>query len=114
MKDDAETLQTHVAEAFSEWISHLHSFCCHPSPAGGGLVMGHGCFRKVLLRSRMEYTDHPMPHLVSNESESMPPLVGSAPSSTAWMGQVKEGGGHTPRVPTSWPREDPQGMPCKG
>ena len=50
-------------------------------------------------RSRTEYPERPVPHLVSSESESMPPLVGSAPPSTAQMGQVEEGGGHAPWVP---------------
>ena len=51
--------------------------------------------------------NHPMPHLVSSESESMLPLVGSAPPSATWMGQVEEGDGCTPRVPTSWLRGRP-------
>ena len=77
------------------------------SPTGGGLVTGHGASNRCHQKSRMEYPDHPMPHLVSSELESMLPLVGSAPPSAAWMGQVEEGGGCAPRVPTSWLRGRP-------
>ena len=59
-------------------------------------------------RSRAEIPDHPVPNLISSESDSMLPLVGSALPSAAWMGQAEEtGGGCTPRVPTSWPRGRP-------
>ena len=58
-------------------------------------------------RSRTEYPNRPVPHMVSSESDSMLPLVGSTPPSAAWMGQVEEGGGHAPRAPISWPRGRP-------
>ena len=45
LKQDAtETLQAHVAEAFSKWISHC-SFCDDPPSTGGGLTEGDGRFR---------------------------------------------------------------------
>ena len=58
-------------------------------------------------RFRVEYSNCLVPHMVSSESDSMPLLVGSAPPSAAWMGQVKEGGGCTPRAPTLQPRGRP-------
>ena len=58
-------------------------------------------------RSRVEHQDHPVPHMMLGESDSMLSSVGSAPPSTAWMGQAEEGGSHSLRVPISWPRGRP-------
>ena len=44
---------------------------------------------------------------MSSESDSMPPLVGSALPSVARMGQLGEGGSHSLWVPSSWPRGRP-------
>ena len=58
-------------------------------------------------RSRTEYPDHPVPCMVSSESDSMPQLVGGVTPSIAQMGLIEEGGGCTPRVPASWSRGRP-------
>ena len=58
-------------------------------------------------RSQVEYPDQFVPHIISSESDSTPPLVGSAPPSATWMGQLEEGCSHALRVPSSWPRGRP-------
>ena len=106
-QDAAETLQAHVAEAFSEWISCSAHFVIIL------LLLVEVWWRAMAAsdrhrqRSRVKYPNHPVLCMVSSESNSMPSLVGSAPTSTAWMGQIEEGGGHAPRVPTSWLRGRP-------
>ena len=52
----------------------------------------------------MEHPDHPVPCMMSSESDSMPPLVGGTSPSTVWIGQLEEGGSHSLRVPSSQPR----------
>ena len=52
--------------------------------------------------------------MMSSESDSMLPLVGSALPSAVWMGQLEEGGSHSLRVPSSWPRgRPPKHRPAK-
>ena len=51
---------------------------------------------------------------MSSKSDSMLPLVGSAPPSAVQMGQLEEGGSHSLRVPGSWPRgRPPKQCPAK-
>ena len=58
-------------------------------------------------RSWVEYLDHPVPCMISSESDSMLPLVGSASSNAVQMGQLEEGGSCALRVPGSQPRGRP-------
>ena len=79
------------------------SFHSHPPPTGGGLAEGHDCIGSA-KDHWVEHPDHPVPCMMSSESDSTPPLVGSAPPSAAGMGQLEEGGSHSLRVPSSRPR----------
>ena len=115
--DATQALRTHVVEAFSECISHSAHFVVIPLPLMEGWQWAMATSNRCCQRSRAEYPDCPVPYLISGESDSMPPLVGSTPPSAAWIGQAEEtGGGHTPRVPTSQPRppQTPQNIPCEG
>ena len=58
-------------------------------------------------RSKVEHPDCSVPRVMSSKSDSMPPLVGSALPSVAWMGQLGQGGSYSFRVPSSWPRRNP-------
>ena len=57
-------------------------------------------------RSWVEHLDHPVPHMMSSESDSMPPLVGGTPPGTLQIGQL-EGGSYSLRVPSLQPRGGP-------
>ena len=99
--DATQALQMHLAEAFSEWISCSVHFVVIPLPLVKGWQQAMATSDRCCQRSRAEYPDHPVPNLISSESDSTPLLVGSTPPSAAWMGQVEEtGGGCTPRVPS--------------
>ena len=106
--DAAQALRTHVAEVFSEWISHSGHFAITPLPPAEGWHQAVATSERHWQRSRAEHPDHPTHNPISSESDSTPQLVGSAPTSMAHLGQTEEtGGGHTPRVPISWPRRRP-------
>ena len=106
-----QVLRMHVAETFSEWIAHSTHFAVTPLPLGEDWHQVVATLERCWQRSRVEHPDHPMHNLISSELDSAPQLVGSAPTSMACLGQTEEtGGGHTPRVPISWPR----GRPPKG
>ena len=96
-----------MAERFSEWISCSAHFVIILLPLAEGWRRAMAASDRHCQRSRTEYPNCPVPHIISSESDSMPLLVGSAPPSAAQMGQIEEGGGHAPRAPTSWPRERP-------
>ena len=107
LKQDAtETFRAQVAELFSEWNSHSAYFVVILLPLVEDWQRATAASDRHCQRSRTEYPNCPVPSIVSSESDSMLPLVGSTPPSTAWMGQIKKGGGHTPRAP-SWPRGRP-------
>ena len=102
LKQDAvETLRACVAEAFSEWISHSAHFVVILLPLVEGWQRATAASDRHCQRSRTEYPNCPVPRMVSSESDSMLLLVGSAPPSAVWMGQIEEGGSHAPRMPTS-------------
>ena len=115
LKQDAtETLRACVAEAFSKWISRYAHFVIIL------LLLVEGWWRAMATsdrhcqRFRTEYPNCPVPRMVSSESDSMPPLVGSTPPSVAWMEQIEEGGGCAPRAPSSQPRgRFPKACPVK-
>ena len=115
MGDATQALQMHVVEVFSEWIFHSAHFVIIPLLLVEGWWQAMAASDRHCHRSRAEYPDHPVPHLISSESDFTPPLVGSTPPSAAWMGQAEEtGGGHTPRVSTSQPRgRPPKTCPAK-
>ena len=110
-QDAAETLRAHVAKGFSEWISHSANFVVILLPLAEGWQRATATLDRHHLRSRTEYPDCSVPCMVSSESDSTPPLVGGTPPSAAWMGQIKEGGGHAPRMPATPPRGRPP-KPC--
>ena len=98
-----------MAEAFSEWISCSAHFVIILLPLTEGWQRAMAASDRHCQRSRTEYPDCPVPHMVSSESDSTPLLVGSA-----WMGQIEEGDGHVPRAPASQPRgRCPKACPMK-
>ena len=103
-QDVTENLRTHVAEAFSEWISQSAYFVVILLLLAEGWQRAMATSRQC-QRSQVEYPDHPVPRMIS--SDSMPPLAGSALPSAVWMGQLEEGGSCALRVPRSWPRGRP-------
>ena len=106
--DAAQTLQTHVVEAFSEWISHSALFVVIPLPLVEGWRWTMATLDRCHQRFRAEYPDCPVPNLIFRESDSMPPLVGSAPPSAAQMGQAEETGVATlPGCPPHSQGQDP-------
>ena len=101
----------HVAEVFSEWISHSAHFTIIPLPLVDGLHQTAAASERHWQRPRVEHPDCPTHNLISSESDSTPQLVGSALTSMVHLSQTKEaGGGCTPSAPISWPR----GRPPKG
>ena len=106
-QDVMENLQTELAELFSEWISCSAHFIAILLPLVEGWWQAMAVSDRQHPRSRVEHQDCPVPHMMLGESDSVPPLVGSAPASTARMGQVEEGGSHSLRVPISQPRGRP-------
>ena len=108
LKQDAmETLRAHMAEAFSEWISHSVHFVVILLLLMEGWWRAKATSDRCHQKSRTEYSNCPVPHMVSSESDSMLPLVGSTPPSAVWMGQLEEGGSHTPRALSTQPRGRP-------
>ena len=100
--DAAQALRRHVAEVFSEWISHSAHFAIISLPLAEGWHQAVAASERCWQRSRVEYQDCLMHNLISSELDSALQLVGSAPASMVHLGQTEEtGGGHTPRVPIS-------------
>ena len=92
----------HVAEVFSEWISHSAHFDVIPLPLVEGWQRAAATSEMCWQRSRVEYQDHPMHNLISSELESAQQLVWSAPTSMVCLGQTKETGGDCmPKTPIS-------------
>ena len=94
-----ENLWVHVAEAFSEWISHSAHFMAILLPLAEGWRRAMATLDRWCPRSRVEQQDHPVLHGSSSESDSTPQLVGSAPPSVMQMGQMGEGVGLSLRIP---------------
>ena len=80
-QDVTENLQTHVAEVFSEWISWSAHFIVILLPLAEDWWRAMATSDRRCQRSQVEHPDHPVPHVISSESDSMLPLVGSAPPS---------------------------------
>ena len=90
----------------SEWISQSAHFTVI-LPLVEGWQRAMDASDRQCQRSQVEHQDHPMPRMMSSESDSTLPLVGSAPPSAAWMEWLEERGGHALRVPSSQPRGRP-------
>ena len=113
-QDGAEILRAYVTEAFSEWISCSAHFVIILLPLAEGWQRAMAASDRHHQRSRTEYPYCRVPHMVSSELDSMLPLVGSTPPSAVWMGQLEEGGGCAPRVPSTQPRgRPPKAHPMK-
>ena len=95
--------QRHSPSGFPDLLILSSSYSCWQRVDGGPWLLQIGAAKGP----EWSTPTTPCPTMVSSESESLLPLVGSDPPSTTWMGQAKEAGGHTPRVPTSQPRGRP-------
>ena len=84
--DAAQTLRTHVEEAFAEWISHSAHFAVIPLLLVEGWCQAVAASEQHQQRSRVEYQGHPALNPITSESASTPLLVGSAQPSVACMG----------------------------
>ena len=88
-QDVTENLQTYVAEVLFEWITWSAHFIVIL------LLLVEGWWRAMATsdrqhqRSWVEHLDHPVPCMMSSESDSTQPLVGSALPNAAWMGAVR-------------------------
>ena len=91
--DAAQTLRTHVGEAFAEWISHSAHFAVIPLPLVKGWCQAVAASEQCQQRSRAEYQGCPTLSLVISESDSTPLLVGNALPSVVCTDQVEEPGG---------------------
>ena len=114
-QDVAQNLRTHVAEAFSKWVSQSAHFIVILLLLADGWQRAMAMLDRWCQRSWVEHPDHAVPCMMSSESESMLPLVGGTPPSAVQIGQLEEGGSHSLRVPSSWPRwRPPKQYPAKG
>ena len=87
LKDEAaQALRTHVAEAFSEWISCSAHFAIIPLPLTDGWHRAVAASERHRRRSRAEYQNPPMQNLIFSESDSTLQLVGSALTSMVCLG----------------------------
>ena len=91
--DAAQTLRTHVGETFAEWISHSVHFAVIPLPLAEVWHQAVAASKQCQQRSKAEYQGCPALNLVTSESDSILPLVGSALPSMVCMDQVEESGG---------------------
>ena len=89
-QDAAHAVQTHMEEAFSEWISCSAHFTISLLPlmeAWQSLVAASNCQR---LRGWAENPAHNMPVAAARESDSLSQLVGSAPQQVGRASGVEE------------------------
>ena len=86
--DAAQALRTHVAEVFSEWISHSTHFTVIPLPLVEGWQRPVAASEKCQQRSWAEHPDCPTHNLISSKSDSALQLVASTPTSMAHLGQT--------------------------
>ena len=107
-QDVAENLWMHMAEAFSEWISHSAHFMAILLP----LAEGWHCAVAVLEQYRhwlwTKCQGLAIPTLVSSESDSVPQFVGSASPSAVGVGSVEDNGGNkSARATSARPQQRP-------
>ena len=77
--ETAHTMRAHMGEAFSEWISCSVHFTVNPMPLAEGWHHMMVASERHRQWSWAEYPSRPVPNLASSESDSTPPLAGSAP-----------------------------------
>ena len=86
----AQAMRAHITEAFAEWISCSVHFAVNPIPLAEGWRYAMAASEQCRLQSQAEYPGQPVPNMASSESDSTPPLVGSAP----FCHEVWSSGGH--------------------
>ena len=92
-QDAVDAVQTHVEEAFSEWISCSTHFNISPLPLKEAWWQSVAASDHQRLRSRVENSTHNTPVGVAQESDSSSQLVGSTPlldGRTSGMGERTE------------------------
>ena len=94
MHEATQAMQVHVREAFAEWISHSAHFAVNPLP-----LAEEWCHMVVALEQHRHWSwatcQRPaIPTPASNESDSAPQLVRSAPPSATRLGSVEDNGGN--------------------
>ena len=72
-------MRAHVGKAFSEWISRSAHFAVNPIPLAEGWRCAMAASERCRHWSQAEYPVRLGSYLASSESDSTPPLVGSAP-----------------------------------
>ena len=78
-QDATDAVQTHVEEAFSEWISHSAHFIMSLLSLREVWQQSVAASDCQKLRGRVENPVHHMPVVAARESDSLSQLVGSAP-----------------------------------
>ena len=109
-------MQTHVGEAFVEWISCSAHFTVNPLSLAEGWCHAVVALEWCRHQSWAEYQALTIPILASTESDSSPQLVGSAPPSAVKVALGEEaGGGWAARVPSTRPcGRPPKSQPVIG
>ena len=74
-----QAMRAHMGEAFAEWISHSAHFTVSPIPLVKGWHHAQATSEWHRHWSKAEYPGWLVPSLASSESDSTPPLLGSAP-----------------------------------
>ena len=86
----AQAMQVHIREAFTEWISCSAHFAVNPFP----LVEGWCCVVSASKQCRHQLWAKcqglAIPTLALSESDSIPQLIGSAPTSVVGVGSEEE------------------------
>ena len=73
------TMRAHMGDVLFEWISHSTRLTVNPIPLSEGWCHVMAASERCRHRLQAEYPGRPVPNLVSSESDSILPLVGSAP-----------------------------------
>ena len=91
-QDAADAVQTHMEEAFSEWISHSAHFTISLFPLMEAWQRSVAASDHQRLRGQAENPVHNMPVVATRESDSLSQLVGGA--SPLWGGRSDRGKAH--------------------
>ena len=78
-KETTENIQGHIAEVFSEWISHSAHFVATLLPFAEGWSSATAALGRCHPKSWTDQLDHPTLHGLSSKSDSTLQLVHSAP-----------------------------------
>ena len=113
-QEATETIQTHMEEAFLEWISHSAHFNVSLLPLMEAWRWSVAASNHRRLRSRAETPAHNAPVGVAWESDSSSQLVGSAPQQDGRTSVVGERTEARPvaRAGTAHPRGRPPRIQC--